>query len=672
MDFLHYYMYNLNQLTLCQGNFMAILCNLQNINLSFGQKHIFQDARFAISEGDKIGLIGLNGHGKSTLLNILSEKVIPDISTPPFIFDKNNEKWSLFYVPQELEIKKYGHLEIKNFYLAFYPDLYELNQRLSTIQKELEDDYTNEALLNKQQDILDSLEQKGAWDIENAYLSYLSLFELDQNERPLESLSGGEQKKIALSVGLSSKANLILWDEPTNHLDVETIEKFEDEIVKGQGTYLIISHDRYLLNHVTNKILHIEAGEIKSYTGTYLEYLEYLEEREKELAKNLDKLENKHRRELAWMRQGIKARGTRSKKRVEGYENIKKDISDLKARSRKTANFNLTHSGRKSKELVQLKEVSFEYNDKKIFEDLTITVFKGDKIALIGPNGAGKTTLLKILAGKLTPTNGIYKALDQLNVITFDQKRESLDLDKTLFEVVGDGQEFVHLGDGRSQHVMSYLENFLFNRDQIHRPIHTLSGGEKNRLQLAMFMRHSADVWIFDEPTNDLDIETIEILERELANYKAAVIIVGHDRAFLDNVCEKTWLVHENNIEVFEGGYTQVAPYLHALEMEKALIEKNKSDSPKQEVVTEAPKEATKKEKMSYNEKKRWDVIEEEIANTESEIEELQSKMASFDFSSGNPEDNAKYESLNQTFTAKETQLESLMLEWEELSEKEY
>ena len=640
---------------------MSLICNLQNLNLAFGEKKIFSDAKCSINQGDKVGLIGLNGHGKSTLFKILAGEVTPDVSNPPFIFDKNNENFSLFYIPQELEIEAYKDLTIQNFYLSFYPKLYQIHQQLEKVQAELAIDYSDEKLLNKQQDLMEKFEHNDGWNLENAYSSYLTTFELKDQFTSIDKLSGGEQRKIALSIGLSAKANLILWDEPTNHLDVETIEKFEDELNKSQNAYIVISHDRYLLNHVTNKIIHIERGTITSFQGTYLEYLEYLEEREKELSKNLDKLENRHRRELAWMRQGIKARGTRSKKRVEGFHNIKDNISDLKARSRKVVDLSLTHSGRKSKQLIEIKEGYFSYGDKSLFEDLEISIFKNDKIALIGPNGAGKTTLINILKNELALSSGKYKALDQLNVVSFDQKRETLNLESTPFEIVGDGQDFVHLADGNKKHVIAYLENFLFTKDQIHRPIYTLSGGEKNRLQLALFMKQSADLWIFDEPTNDLDIETIELLEEELKNYKAAVIIIGHDRAFLDNVCKTTWLVNEKNIEIFEGGYSQVAPYLHALELEKKMATAANSK-------VEAKQKKTKEKKATNKEKMRWENIEAEIEAFEKSTAQLKQEISELNFD--NKEEHSKFESLSLDLKSHEASLAKLYQEWDELSMK--
>jgi ATP-binding cassette subfamily F protein uup len=476
----------------------------------------------------------------------------------------------------------------------------------------MEKDYSNMAVLEK-------FEQQKGWEIQNNYINYLKGFDLKDLHRGIENLSGGEKRKMALGIGLSCEAEFVLWDEPTNHLDIETIEQFEDELIKSKKTYMIISHDRYLLNSTTDKICHIERGKITSFKGNYIDYLVHLEEKEAELKKNLDKLENKHRRELAWMRQGTKARATRSKKRVEGYHDIKEGIADLKARSRKVVDLNLSHSGRKSKVLVEAKDLCFSYENKTIFKDLSLLLTKKDKIALIGPNGAGKSTLINLFRERLQPISGHLKMAQDLRIVVFDQHRESLDENKTPLEVVGEGVDFITFDDGRKQHVNSYLSKFLFNSNQVNRPISTLSGGEKNRLQLAMFMRQSADLWVFDEPTNDLDIETIELLEKELKNYQSAVIIIGHDRAFLDNTCRSVWLINEEQIEVFQGGYTQVAPYLHALELEKSI---KKSPPPKP-----TPSSSSKVKKVDIKK------LEEKIEKLE-EKKNLNEKMLSeFDYS---------------------------------------
>lgn len=628
---------------------MSILITLKNLNLSFGQKIIFDQAELTINKGDRIGLIGLNGQGKSTLFQIILGELQPDQSTPAFIRDESNDPFKIFLIPQELDIQNFKHLSIENYYLAFYPELY-------AAHTELEKDYSNEKMLAR-------FEELGGWDIQNSYINYLKGFELDDLSRTVENLSGGEKRKMALSIGLSSTAEFLLWDEPTNHLDIETIERFEDELQNSQKTYMIISHDRYLLNHTTDRICHIERGKITTFKGTYLQYLEYLEEREAELQKNLEKLENKHRRELAWMRQGIKARGTRSKKRVESFHNIKEGIADIKSRSKKVVDLGLHHSGRKTKLLVQIEDGEFGYGDRTIFNNLNLMVRKKDKIALIGPNGAGKSTLIKIFQEKFQLQSGKQKNAMDLKIVVFDQNRESLDEGKTPLEVIGDGSDFVTMPDGNRKHINSYLSKFLFQADQVNRPISTLSGGEKNRLQLALFMKQTADLWVFDEPTNDLDIETLELLERELASYESAVIIIGHDRAFLDNTCNSTWLINQHNVEVFEGGYTQVAPYLHALELEKNL--------PQEKVKNVEPKTAEKKKAgLNFNEKKRFKVMESEIEKAENQLQELEEELAGFDFSVMDDKKNQEYERLNQSKAKCEEKVESLYAEWEDLSSR--
>lgn len=643
---------------------MSILCSLKNMSLSFGQKIIFDQTELTIHKGDKIGLIGLNGQGKSTLFNILAEKQFPDTTTPSFIFDKSNTDFDIFLIPQELNIKSNSHLTPDNYYLSFYPELSKIHFRLEVIQELLCNEGDHDKILLEQEGLFTEYDRLQGWDIQSNYESYLKHFDVDTTGKSLTDLSGGERRKMALSIGLSTPFKFVLWDEPTNHLDIETIEKFEDELESLNSTYMIISHDRYLLNNVTNKIVHIERGGINSFKGTYLDYMEYLAARELELQKNLDKLENRHRRELAWMRQGTKARRTRSKKRVEGYNQINTDIATLKSRSRRVVDLNMFHSGRKTKQLVKVTDGDFGYNENLLLKQLNLMISKKDKIALIGPNGAGKTTLLNILRGHLKLISGEFQQATDLKVITFDQHREALPLDKTPFEVVGEGVDFVILGNGQRKHIHAYLESFLFTADQVNRPIETLSGGEKNRLQLAMFMKQSADLWIFDEPTNDLDIETIELLEAELKSYESAVIIVGHDRAFLDNICNITWLVHNKEVELFEGGYSQVAPYLHALELEKKLAEKQRTDPKK----VEAPQEEKKPKKQSQKEIKALEKIEKEIESHETVIEDLKSKMGGFDFSDMTTDKQSEYDQLTKELESSEKELTIAMTKWEELS----
>jgi ATP-binding cassette subfamily F protein uup len=335
----------------------------------------------------------------------------------------------------------------------------------------------------------------------------------------------------------------------------------------------------------------------------------------------------------------------------------------LKAQAHKSVSLNLQSSGRKTKILVQAENVGLKFGERTLYKRVNFALAKGDKIALMGANGTGKSSLLKMILGQLQPTEGKLKIVDGLDMGHFSQKRESLPENKTPWDLVGEGIDFVISNTGEKRHVASYLESFLFRSEELKRPIHTFSGGEKNRLQLAQFMKHARDLWIFDEPTNDLDLETIELLERELKSYESAFIIVGHDRAFLDNVCETTWLIHDQKLEIFEGGYSQVAPYIEALELEKEM----------KKVAPPADKknigESTKTE-MSYKEKLRFEKIEVEIQELEAKVEKASAELASFDFTNINPQKQKKYDEMNAAFSKLETQLENLYAEWEELSAK--
>jgi ATP-binding cassette subfamily F protein uup len=643
---------------------MTILANLQNISLSFGQKVLFDNGNLTISKNDRIGLIGLNGHGKSTLIKIINNITIPDTANPPFIYDKNS-KLDILYIPQELDTNSFEDLNVQNFFLAFYPELLEAFRSLWQIEKNIEQNIEIDKNIAKQEKALDKVQALQGWQLAQNYESYLKRFGILDRE-DIKLLSGGETRKIALAVGLSTNANLVLWDEPTNHLDIETIEAFEDEMMNTNKAFVMVSHDRYLLGNICNKIIHIKHGNIIPFSGNYLQYMEFLEESERERLKELDRLGNQHRRELAWMRQGIKARGTRSKKRVEGYNNMKSDIAALKAQAKQVVNLDLAHSGRKTKQLVEIKEASFSYPEKDILKNITVSIFKGDKIALIGKNGQGKTTLINILQEKLKFNSGKMKSADGLDIKVFSQNRDALPLDKSPFEIIGNGQDFVHLPDGSQKHVNSYLENFLFQSTEIRRPINTLSGGEKNRLQLALFMKEAADLWIFDEPTNDLDIETIEILEDRLRAYTGSVIIISHDRAFLDNIVKTSWLLHNKKLEVFQGGYTQIAPYLHALEIEDELgiTEEDEAVEVKSEAI------ADDRPRMSNKEKMRFKKIESEISIAESNVEKFSAELAEFDFNNMTDDKNKQYEELGQSQKKWESSLEKLYEEWEDLSSK--
>lgn len=630
---------------------MTTLLTLQNLSLSYPHKTIFQDVTFTLNQGDKIGVLGLNGHGKSSLFKVIAGLASPDTTVPPFIYDKNKD-FTYFYVPQELT--NLSDWDVENYFFEFHPEMKVLKRRLDKINELLglgEGDF--DKLINEQSKIYDELHKLGEDKIHAQYLSYLKYFGLENYDRPMSSLSGGEQRKVALSLGLSAPQELILWDEPTNHLDLETIQDFEEELQGSRKTFMIISHDRSLLNNVVDRIIHIQRGKLRSFQGTYEAYLQFLQEDQLRREKELDRLNNMNRRETAWIRRGVQARRTKSKKRIEDYSTLNKTIQDLKAQAHKSVSLDLKSSGRKSKILISAEDLKLQFGSRTLFDGLNFSIAKGDKIALMGRNGVGKSSLLKILLGELDQTSGKVKRLENLDVGYFSQKREALKDNETPWTMIGEGIDYVISNTGDKRHVASYLENFLFSSDEIKRPIHTFSGGEKNRLQLAQFMKHARDIWIFDEPTNDLDLETIGILEEELRSYEGALIIVGHDRSFINNVTDKCWVLHEGQLENFEAGFSQAEMFLEAIHLEEEL----KKKTPVIEKKIEAPKD-----KMTNKERNRYQEIQKEIENLEILIASLNDQMVSAKVS--------ELSDLQSKLSLNETKLEKLFNEWAELEAK--
>lgn len=641
---------------------MSTLLTLQNLSLHYPHKVIFKEVTFTLNQGDKIGVLGLNGHGKSSLFKVIAGLVKPDTTVPPFIYDKNKD-FTFFYVPQELP--NLADWTIENYFFEFHPEMGVLKKRLDVINEKLgigEGDF--DKLINEQSRIYDELTKLGEDKIHSQFISYLKYFGVENLDRNMASLSGGEQRKVALSLGLSAPQELILWDEPTNHLDLETIQDFEDELQSSRKTFMIISHDRSLLNNVVDRIIHIQQGKLRSFSGTYEAYLQFLIEDQKRREKELDKLNNAQRRETAWIRRGVQARRTKSKKRIEDYSTLNKTIQDLKSQAHKSVSLILQSSGRKTKVLLAAEDLTLKFGERTLFENLNFSISKGDKIALMGRNGVGKSSLLKILLGELEATSGKVTRAQGLDVGYFSQKREALKDDETPWTMIGEGIDYVISNTGDKRHVASYLENFLFSSDEIKRPIHTFSGGEKNRLQLAQFMKHARDIWIFDEPTNDLDLETIGILEEELRNYEGALIIVGHDRSFIDNVTDKCWVLHDGKIENFEAGFSQAELFLEAIRLEEEL---KKKTPPAGKTASDKGESGPK---LTNKEKNRYQALPEEIEKLEKRIKSYKTELESIDYGNLDKNLSSKMEELQKKLDESENKLEALFEEWAELESK--
>jgi len=653
---------------------MTTLCTLQNLTLTYPHKIIFNQATFSLSEGEKIGVLGLNGHGKTSLFKILAGHQNPDISVPPFQFDRNKD-FSVFLVPQEMPMLK--NISVADYFFEFYPQFKQVKQDLDKIaammgqnQSKKTDDVELGKLLEKQTMLLDKMHELGEDKIYSAYTSYLKYFGMENHQASIESLSGGELRKIALALGLSSPAQIILWDEPTNHLDFETIELFEGELQNSNKTFMIISHDRTLLNNTVDRIVHIQHGTIRSFKGTYAEYLTFLQEEEHRREKEIDKLSNYHRRETAWIRRGAKARRTKSKKRIQDYSNLTSTIQDLKSKSHKQASLAVKDSGRKTKILADFQNISLSFGDRILLKDVSFKIANGDKIAIIGKNGVGKSSLLSLIMGKIQPSTGIVKTAENLSIGFFSQKREDLPLEISPWQWIGEGIDYVISNTGEKRHVTTYLENFLFRTEEIKRPIKTLSGGEKNRLQLAKFMKNSQDIWIFDEPTNDLDLETIGVLEEELKNFPGTLVIVGHDRSFIENVTSKCWLIHDKKIEFFDGGFSQAEFYLEALSLENEASKLNISKTTPPPDSSSPEKQNLEGSKISFKDRQRYEEVQKNLNVLETYSSNLKKKIESFDYGSMDKQKTQELEKLQTDLAQVEKKVEVLFEEWAQLEEK--
>jgi len=641
---------------------MTPICSLKNLTLTFPLKTIFKEVNFTLNQGDRIGVLGLNGHGKSSFFNVLTEEIKADTTVPPFIYDKSKD-YSIFLVPQELPV--IPGIRLADYFYEFHPQFKEIKVELDEVESKMADPDANlDKLIEKQTTLYEKMHSLGEDIAYNQFISYLKSYGIIDHEQDITNLSGGEQRKVALSLGLSAPQKVVLWDEPTNHLDVEAIEDFEDELRGQDKTFMIISHDRTFLNNTVDRIVHIKNGKLNSFSGTYNEYLQFLQDEEQRREKEIAKLSNVHRRETAWIRRGVSARRTKSKKRIEDYSTLSKEITDLKARAHKKVSMNISSSGRKTKVLAKAEDLGMSFGNNDLFTKVNFEVHKGDKIALLGRNGVGKSTLLKIILGDQEATEGKVTRAHQLTTGFFSQKREALKDDMTPWELIGEGTDYVVSNTGMNKHVAGYLESFLFKSEELKRPISTFSGGEKNRLQLAKFMRNAQDIWIFDEPTNDLDLETIGVLEDELKNYKGALIVIGHDRAFIENVTDKAWLIHDKQLEIFEGGFSQAKHYMDAMVLEDKLAELETKQQHKAKPVE------NKSEKMSYKEKLRYEEIQGLVEVQEKKVEKLKVELDSFDYNSMDAKAKEDLVKLQKKYDFEKNTLEELFEEWSELEEK--
>lgn len=581
------------------------LLSVDNLSKSYSDKWLFNDIHFGLSKGDKMALVGANGAGKTTLLKIIAGIEKQDNGYVAF-----SNHATVAYLAQDPELDLEKTIE-QTIYGDDNPVLSIIKQYESAI---LLDDFP----ADKMQFLLEKMEEYEAWDFDKLVAQVLSKLGITNIKQLNQSLSGGQRKRVALAKMILFKPDLLLLDEPTNHLDLEAIEWLEVLLKSHSITLLMITHDRYFLDNVATQIIELDGGKLFHHNGNYAKFLENKSARKANEKIEMSKARLLMLKELEWMRKMPKARGTKSKSRIEAFYDLKDKVSQASTESKVEINVEATRLGNK---VVEMKNVSFSYNELPIVNDFTYLFNKKDRIGIIGKNGVGKSTFLNLLTQKINPQKGTIVHGPTLNMGYFTQQNELLNYSNRIIDEVKAIAEYVVLGNGDEVSVAKLLEMFLFPPSMQHTPISKLSGGEKKRLQLLKVLVSNPNFLILDEPTNDLDIDTLNVLEDFLTDYKGCLVLVSHDRYFMDNLVEHLFVFEENGeIKDFYGNYSD-------LRMEQAEKQKEKQAvAPlNKPVETKAPE--VKKQKKSFKEQQEFNQLEKELAELELLKTELEKKL---------------------------------------------
>lgn len=625
---------------------MTNLITIDNVSLAYGLEPLLDNVKFQITSGERVCLIGRNGAGKSSFLKIIEGAQLPDSGS---VFRKPHLRIGRLAqeLPQNISSTVY------EFVAEGLAETGKILSAYHALLLRLETSYTESDLaeLEKLQRAIDA---KNGWHFEQDIKNILTRLELDPDKRVAE-LSGGWQRRAALAQALVTSPDLLLLDEPTNHLDIEAIQWLEEQLMISGVALLFITHDRALLKRLATRIIELDRGQLTSWPGDYDNFLRRKEEMLHAEEKQNAVFDKKLAQEEVWIRQGIKARRTRNEGRVRALEKMRLERSQRREVQGK-ASFNLQEADKSGQLVIEAKNISQSYNDQCVIKDFSMRIMRGDRIGLIGPNGVGKSTLLNILLDKIPPQHGTVKHGTKLQIAYFDQMRAALDLEKTVAENVVQGTDFIEIND-KKLHVISYLGDFLFTPQRARTPVKALSGGECNRLLLARLFSRPANLLVLDEPTNDLDIETLELLEDLLSEFKGTLLLVSHDRAFLDNVVTST-LIFEGNgiIEEYVGGYQDW------LRQKKQSEQAIKSEKTVQELSTQDKQKSNRK--LSNKEQRELIELPKKIEQLEAEQAELQQRMNNADFYKQDPK---MVSQATDRLKQIETELEQSYRRWDEL-----
>jgi len=629
------------------------LLRLDNASLHYGNLALLDGVSFKISKGNRIGLLGRNGAGKTTLLKVLAGEIVPETGER-WLRPGTRIAWLQQVLPEADE---------QTVYDVVASGLAETGQLLAEYHHLIQDD---EPDMNALARVQQQLEAQDGWSLQQRVETTISQLELPADSS-MSELSGGWRRRVALAQALVSKPDILLLDEPTNHLDIPAIRWLEEQLRNYKGALILITHDRRFLQNVANWMAELDRGHLTLWEGSYQGFLRHREQQLLAEERANELFDKKLAQEEVWIRQGIKARRTRNEGRVRALKALRMERSDRRDRMGK-AGFVVEDASRSGKIVAELEHVGHSFGDNRVINDFSTVIQRGDRIGIVGANGAGKTTLVKILLGELQPTSGKVSMGTKLEIAYSDQLREHLEPEKNLIDNVCGGQEFIEIG-GRRRHAISYLGDFLFSPERVRMPVSALSGGEQNRAVLARLFSKSANLLVLDEPTNDLDIETLELLEEILLTFEGTVLLVSHDRDFMDNVITSLMVLDgTGDVSEYVGGYSDWEARGGSLSGAKAGASgKTAEPAAKSSAANKKPAKA-QKTKLSYNDQR-------ELGNLPVKIEKLEKQQVLLEEAMSAPgffqSDHEQVQRVSKELSGVQGQLEAAFNRWDELEEKQ-